>query len=257
MKPIRSNSRAETQFVDLWLADLDAHLSDVDHFDDLLSDSEREKRSTIKLERVRKHAILSRGILRSVLATYTDCDAKDLDLETTPLGKPLLGQRHVFGSGDAVHFNVSHSDGMLAIALSAYGPVGVDVEKIRTIDEMDSIASELFSIDQRDALRSLSGTQRLDLFFQYWVHREAVTKAMGVGLLEQVEMQYPSQNAMVSRTGTVFADEPAAKLCVSKRSESLMEWRLLEFTPRLGYIGCIAVNGSDNQMRTNWFLPGR
>jgi 4'-phosphopantetheinyl transferase len=257
VKPIRLSSHAETQYVDLWLADLDVHLADVDRFDELLSDSEREKRLSIKLERIRKHAILSRGILRSVLALYLACDAKDIVIETEPLGKPLLGQRHIVDSGGAVHFNVSHSDGLLAIALSACGPVGVDIEKIRSIDEMDSIASELFSDDQRDALHALSGTQRLDLFFQYWVHREAVTKAMGVGLLEQVEIQYPSQNPGVSHTGNVFANELYTKLCVSKRSESLMEWRLLEFSPRSGYIGCVAVTGSNHLMRTNWFLPRR
>jgi 4'-phosphopantetheinyl transferase len=239
--------------VDLWLADMDQHVEDLVRFESVLTNEERAKRVGIRLERVRNHSILSRGILRSILAPYIGCDAKDVEIETEPLGKPKLGKKHSAAFGNKIHFNLSHSDGLLAIVVSGSGPVGVDVEKIREVEQLDSIASTLFLVDQQTKLSTLRSEERLELFFQYWVHREAVTKAMGVGFMEHVEIEYSAQSYRSSRGEQNSIDELCPKTCVSKLSGSAMEWSLLEFSPRTGYTGCIALARGEHTLRMSWF----
>ena len=239
--------------IDLWLADMDHHVDDLASFRSVLTDEELAKRVGIRLERVRNHSILSRAILRSVLASYLRCDAKDIGIETEPLGKPRLGQRQTDEVDNKINFNVSHSGGVLAIVVNTSGPVGVDIEKIRDVDELNSIASTLFSVDQRAALSRLQAEERLDLFFHYWVHREAVTKALGVGFLEHVEIEYPVQTARVSLSEKASVDELSRRTCVSKLSGSEVEWSLLEFSPRTGYTGCVALARGEQTLRTRWF----
>ncbi len=240
-------------YIDLWLADMDQHVDDLARFESVLTVEERTKRIGIRLERVRNQSILSRGILRSVLAPYVNCDANDVEFETEPLGKPRLSDRHVAAVGHEIYFNVSHSEGLLAIAVNSSGPVGVDIEKVRKIDQLDTIASTLFSTEQQRVLSKLGANERLDLFFKYWVHREAVTKALGVGLLEHVEIEYPMQTALAPRASAVPLNELSSRNCVSKLSGSVLEWSWLEFSPRTGYTGCIAVGKDEHTLRTRWF----
>ena len=239
--------------VDLWLADMDQHVDELGRFESVLTDEELAKRVGIRLERVRSHSILSRGILRSVLAPYVKCDAKDVEIETEPLGKPRLSDEHIVKVGNEIHFNVSHSEGLLAIAVNTCGPVGVDVEQVRKFDQLDSIASALFSADQQRALNKLGADERIDLFFKYWVHREAVTKALGVGLLEHVEIEYSMPTAMTPWASDASLHELSSRTCVTKLSGSVMEWSLLEFSPRKGYTGCVALGRGEHSLRTRWF----
>ena len=239
--------------IDLWLADMDQHVEDLARFESVLTDEERAKRVGIRLERVRGYSILSRGILRAILAPYVSCDARDVEIETEPLGKPCLSDEHIVNVGSEIHFNVSHSEGLLAIAVNTSGAVGVDVEQVRKFDQLDSIASALFSADQQRALNKLGADERIELFFKYWVHREAVAKALGVGLLEHVEIEYSMPAAMTPWASEASLHELFTKTCVSKLSGSVEEWSLLEFSPRTGYTGCIALARDEHTLRTRWF----
>ena len=67
---------------------------------------------------------------------------------------------------DEVHFNLSHSDGVLLVGIS-HAPIGVDIEKVRPIDfkKFDFIDAE----DEQD-------------FFEKWTERESYLKFTGEGI---------------------------------------------------------------------------
>lgn len=120
-------------------------------------------------------------LLKSLMNIFgADGVAKFQALEVAGNGKPFI-------PGE-VEFNISHSDGMVVVAMARSGVVGIDIEKIRHVDvaEFSGHLPELAHIsgDYDDDLASA-------LFFDCWTRKEAVLKAAGSGLttpLEQVKL---------------------------------------------------------------------
>jgi 4'-phosphopantetheinyl transferase len=92
-------------------------------------------------------------------------------LEQTDKGKPFIRG----GPG----FNISHSGGLVALALVDAGTVGIDVEKIRPI-QIEEFSRYLPEISECGACDTSEGLNR---FYACWTQKEAVLKAEGSGLL--------------------------------------------------------------------------
>src|SRR5438105_807815 len=90
--------------------------------EELLSPDERRRMERFAHPRDRTLFLLSRGLMRSVLAAYLGCGCRDMTFTSNPFGKPILG------GPAAMHFNLSHSRGAIALAVSGRD-VGVDVEE--------------------------------------------------------------------------------------------------------------------------------
>jgi 4'-phosphopantetheinyl transferase len=71
----------------------------------------------------------------------------------------------------------------MAIALSEEGEVGVDVERVRELPDLEALAKRCFSAGEWDRFRQLGSEERGRWFFRLWTRKEAVLKAMGTGLL--------------------------------------------------------------------------
>lgn len=124
--------------------------------------------------RLRSSFLVSRGILRSVLAEYAGIPAHRLRFGRGRHGKPYL-------CGRPVHFNISHSRDRLLIAVSRCGPTGVDIEYIRPLDA-GWLAGNWFSRRERREWSRISPASRLDSFFHGWTRKEAFIKATGFGM---------------------------------------------------------------------------
>lgn len=90
-----------------------------------------------------------------------------------PDGKPRL--RHP----EAPDFNVSHSESVAILAVASR-PVGVDIERMRKVNEA-ALAARYFAPAERAALHRLQGDARRTLFFELWTRKEAAAKATGDG----------------------------------------------------------------------------
>jgi 4'-phosphopantetheinyl transferase len=110
-----------------------------------------------------------------LLSRYGFGNAAELAFTYSSTGKPAL-------QGHNIHFSVSHSEGLAVYALSATGPVGVDVEKIRPVGEMQGIVDRYFPAQARAAFQSAPESERTEAFFRLWTRREAVLKAIGIGI---------------------------------------------------------------------------
>ena len=85
------------------------------------------------------------------------------------------GKPH-FPDWPAVHFNLSHTAGAAAAALSDT-PVGVDIERIRPVSVR--------------TMQRLAGTEVPVEFFQSWVRREARVKRTGSGIVTMMRQETP------------------------------------------------------------------
>ena len=82
----------------------------------------------------------------------------------------------------ALRFNLSHSAGLVVVAVARDREVGVDAEEIREDVEIDDISRRMFSAQQCSELATLPSSARAAGFFALWTQNEAYVKATGTGL---------------------------------------------------------------------------
>lgn len=86
-----------------------------------------------------------------------------------------------------MHFNIAHSGNIVACAFSDQYKIGLDIEKIKTINlkDFDHV------LNDKDHQRIANAENPYDAFFKIWTIKEAVTKAIGLGLaidVQQIEI---------------------------------------------------------------------
>src|SRR5215207_238152 len=127
----------------------------------VLSDDERERALRYRFQVHRSRFIAARGLLRTLLGAYLGAAPASLRFEYGVYGKPSL-------RGDLIHFSVSHSEARALYAFTASTPVGVDLEYVRPIDDIEGIAQRFFSSAEASALAVTAPPGRADAFFRCW-----------------------------------------------------------------------------------------
>ncbi|QKH39459.1 4'-phosphopantetheinyl transferase superfamily protein [Achromobacter pestifer] len=124
--------------------------------------------------------VTARAALRRLLGARLDCRPESLRFAANKHGKPRLD---VACSADpAPYFNVSHAGAFALIALSDRFPVGVDIE--RRDPHCDIAAMSRLALSTQEL--ELPHERRLD-FFDCWTAKEAVLKALGMGVAEHLQ----------------------------------------------------------------------
>lgn len=141
-----------------------------------LDEAERRRAARFHFARDAQRWTAAHVALREVLAAHTGIAAGALPFATQEDGKPYLE------SPEAPAFNLSHADGLALIAVGGAQPLGVDVEAVRPVPEMEGVAESHFAADERAALFALPEAERLDAFYRIWTRKEAYVKATGVGI---------------------------------------------------------------------------
>ncbi|MCB1649323.1 MAG: 4'-phosphopantetheinyl transferase superfamily protein [Gammaproteobacteria bacterium] len=79
-------------------------------------------------------------------------------------------------------FNISHTAGLIVIAVSASGAIGVDVERSDRNPRVLELAHRYFSTRELADLRALPSQRQGERFLRLWTLKEAYIKACGMGL---------------------------------------------------------------------------
>lgn len=195
-----------------------------------LSDDEQARAERFRIERVRERYIVSRGVLRSLLGQYLSCDPESLRFVYGANGKPALDDA-------TLRFNLSHSDDLMLLAVCADREVGIDVEHIHPIANMNGIAVRFFSAPEAAQFYALSDAEKVTAFFNIWTRKEAFVKARG-----------DSFGHMLARF-QVSHDAEARLLSVDNESDALSRWSLYTLTPAPGYAAALAVDGQGGHVR--------
>jgi 4'-phosphopantetheinyl transferase len=162
--------------IEVWLLTLNLHMP-LSHRDlALLNDEERSHALRFSRHEDRVRSVKSRAALRRLLSWRIGGAPDELHLVVNPYGKPSL-----FGNS-GIEFNVSHSGRFALIALSTTGQVGVDIECCDREVDTEGLAEFVFS-----PLERRSGTQTTKAFFERWVAKESVLKALGLGISEYLQ----------------------------------------------------------------------
>jgi len=109
--------------------------------------------------------------VRKVLIEEINLRNEEIQFSINAYGKPYCDFL------DDFHFNVSHSESWVVCAVDCY-PVGIDIEKISTID-LD-ISKNFFSGKEHEDL--LLSNDPFEYFFTLWSLKESYIKFIGKGL---------------------------------------------------------------------------
>lgn len=169
-----------------------------------------------------------------VLSSYIHYPPQAIEFCYTRQGKPFLAKSC---GGDVLQFNLSHSEGLVLYAVAQCRPVGIDVECVRKLSDMDSMVKAFLSESEIRQLRSLPWKQQRRAFFAAWTRKESYLKAIGAGISESM------QSVEVS-----LAPEASAKF-LKLPGLGGQSWQLLHLDPAPGYVGSLAVEGSDLNVR--------
>ena len=159
---------------------------------DLTPDPAREARALAWLDRnedmrwrryrrsrPRREFCLCRAALRAILCLRLGCDNDALSFDASRYGKPFA---RVCGVPAPISFNVSHSGKHGLIAIAPGGRIGVDVEERVDRYDLDGDIVTVFAPGERAELAAANGDRKVRLFFSLWTMKEALIKALGLGL---------------------------------------------------------------------------
>ncbi len=144
----------------------------------LLSDEERGRLARFCSPLHGRRYALAHGFVRTLLARYLDADPRALTFERGRGGKPRLAGDHT------LFFNLSHSEDVVAVAVTRVGEIGIDVEVERDIPDARAIAGTLMSEADLASFERRHPTARSRAFLEWWTRREAAAKATGVGIAD-------------------------------------------------------------------------
>jgi 4'-phosphopantetheinyl transferase len=201
--------------VHVWSASLDVADAELDRMRDVLSSDELQRSKRSPLIKERNRFTVGRGLLRHIVATYLEIKPREIQFKYGHAGKPYLVDNR-----RNIHFNISHSGDIALIAVARSREIGVDVEKICDMPEMDEIVSRFFSDEAKGDFQSAPISDRTRVFFKCWTDREAISKCTGDGIAEE---------------------KPLSTQGIS----------VVPLFPALGYVGALAINGSSIKSRTS------
>lgn len=163
------------QEIHVWLAPLDFD----SNYYSILSEDEKVKAAKFRFLRDQHHYIKSHGVLRNILSAYVDNDPSALKFNISKYGKPFLMSQN---KEHAVRFNMSHSENVVCYIVSKDNEVGIDIEYIKPDFDWKTIAKLYFNPCEMLYLENLPRVDHDKAFFELWTRKEALLKAVGIGL---------------------------------------------------------------------------
>jgi 4'-phosphopantetheinyl transferase len=148
----------------------------VAHFEQVIAEEEVRRASRFCFDHLRNSFVITHGVLRCLLGRYLNRDPSRICFIYGDKGKPGID------SDANLEFNLTHSEDMAAIAFTAGCQLGIDVEHIRPLADLQQIADRYFSPEEAAELILLPANEREQGFFRCWTRKEAYIKAVGDGL---------------------------------------------------------------------------
>ena len=117
----------------------------------------------------------SHSALRRILANYGSGGALPPRFIRDGQGKLRL-------CDEALSFSISHGQDFTAFVIANGAEVGIDCEAVTPRPDLMALAEHCFSAAERARLATIAEHEFLRSFYTFWTRKEALLKAIGVGL---------------------------------------------------------------------------
>jgi len=221
--------------VHFWSACLDAAPFRRKELERSLSQQERARADRFQFDRDRVRYVAGLGILRSILGSYLGVEPASVEFRYESNGKPALSGRL---GRNPIRFNMSRSKGLALYAFSRDREVGIDVEKMDPMPDMDRIVERFFSPREIQDYFRIPVNGRAEAFFRCWTRKEAFLKATGEGLLR------PLDTFAVS----IRPDEPPRIVEDRAERSAADRWSVRDLPVEEGYAAALVIEGRHSRI---------
>ena len=196
--------------IDVWLA----HYGEISdprlhgEYRALLTDEERGKEFRFYFPDDQRRYLVTRAMVRTVLSRYLDVAPTNWRFANNSYGRPEIA--NLSRAECALCFNISHTRGLIALAVTQHRELGVDVENVQTREVSIDIADRFFARAEVSELATVPPERQQDRFFEYWTFKESYIKARGMGLsipLGQFSFHYPHERAVQLAVEPALGDD--------------------------------------------------
>ena len=224
--PAPGQAALDRRTVEVWFTRLDLGHKAIERARALLSADESERAQGMA-SAPQHRFVAARALLRRLLAAYLGTDPGGIEFAYGRKGKPHLAGQH---ADTRLRFNVSHSGDWALVAIGM-SPLGIDLERLRPVRDIEALAARFFAPRERLTLHTLPASEKQGGFFACWTRKEAYVKALGEGLVRSLK-----------NFEVVFAPglEPAILARGGSRKPG---WALHHLEPERGLLGALAVRG--------------
>ena len=145
----------------------------------LLSDDERSRHQRYIPAAKRHEYLVTRVLVRSVLGQALGIAPQILKFVSNEWGCPALSPDLNL---PPIHFNISHTDGLVVCIVSTKQEVGVDTELFSRAPNLLNLAPRVFAPRELSDLAALPSSDQASRAVILWTLKESYIKARGMGL---------------------------------------------------------------------------
>lgn len=140
----------------------------------LLSEEELARTERFRDRRDRDLFVTGRQASRILLAHYADRAPEGVTIAPDAYGKPV--------TDCGLQFNISHTRDQLLLLGFSDSPIGVDIERIDPLTEIERLGERHFTEAEFLHLMNDEEAGRQGAFFKLWTKKESLAKGIGQGL---------------------------------------------------------------------------
>jgi 4'-phosphopantetheinyl transferase len=167
------------QSVYLWLINVATEPQAIEKLKNSLNTEELKRAERFVFEKDRNQFISAHGMLRTVLSKYLETVPSEIKFKKNKNRKP-----QILFPLTSLKFNISHAENKILVALSNE-EIGVDIEMIKPGFEFRDFIKTYFSSNEQEKV--LSSANHNETFYKFWTRKEAVLKASGLGIIDNLK----------------------------------------------------------------------
>ena len=215
--------------IHVWKASTNLNAINSEIYINALRAEEKSRAGFFKSPKAADAYIASQGALRMLLSAYLNIEPDKVNIGRQKKGKP-------FSKDDpSLFFNISNSGGQIVLAFTRDGEMGIDIERIRELPDLDELIMKNFTTSEIEFI-SAKPNKRLKRFFRFWTVKEAYLKAIGEG------MRLKPENV------EFFMNNEYIRLLSVKGVPEMMDWYFSEFEFLSDYVGTITYSNANTEI---------
>jgi 4'-phosphopantetheinyl transferase len=193
----------------------------------ILEQEEAERLTRAHSAEVRRRFLAARAMQRTVLAQYAGgIEPAALRFVKGQHGKPALAREF---DSLGLHFNLTHTKGLIALAVGRHRDIGLDAENLHERTTALRLARRYFTAEEARDLEALPPERQLARFYSLWTLKESWMKATGRGVGAGLDNASFSLDDDHQVQGLSFAAYDAS------------DWRFWQYTPSKEHVMTLAL----------------
>lgn len=196
----------------------------------VLSEPELARYANYKAPAARDRYLLGRAMVRAVLSRQAAVPPGGWAFGASEHGRPHVVSPQLT---PPLHFNLTHTHGLLALVVGGEAEIGIDAECIERPRSVEAVAANYFAPAEQALLDAAPPAQRGAVFFDIWTLREAYAKARGLGLALPLNSYHFGLDGDVARLE-----------CGARCHDDAQRWRFHRLRPTTRHVVAVAQAGS-------------